>query len=693
MAPVASTSCSTASANRSGSSSRLLAERVQEHGLERGHVARHVGRARLAAAARSAASDAARSACSFVRSYGSPSPSAIAFDDAADQLGQLPRDLLGRELADLVERRTLDQADEPRLRKLVTRALEAREGSPNRRHSGRSYLWKRRTAGDISEKIAPVSDLITIDEARRRVLAAVTRLGDEPVTLRQALGRVLAEEVSSTLPVPPFDSSAMDGFAVVAGPAAELSVVGEARAGHPLRAWCRRVTAVRISTGAVVPEGADAVVPVERTTAVKEAVSRAGQPRSGDNVRLAGEDIPLNAVVLQAGIRLGPAELGVAASVGRAELRCAQKPARRRARHRRRAHRARRGARARRHLQLQRLRARRPGGAGGRRGGQARSPCRTTPRALGAALERGARRADVVIVSGGVSVGPHDHVKPALARPRRRGALLGRAAPPRQADLVRGRAGETLAFGLPGNPVSAMVTFQLFVRPGAGARSRARRPTRRASPRRSSARSRATRDASRPFGSVFVRLRTVQWPQPTKDAQGSHVLTSMLGADGLALIAPGEGERAGRRARGGRAPVRPRDPRRLLERHRRARARVTIVHEPQSHGSEDGGEHRQPPGGRGDAAAGGAREALVARAPREPRAHLLELPVALLARADPRPLHGRLARGGVPPPAVRPAALPQARVRPQSRTAARSRGRSTAACWSRGGAAGAASFG
>ena len=119
-----------------------------------------------------------------------------------------------------------------------------------------------------------MSDLITIDEARRRVLTAVTRLGDEPVALDAALGRVLAEEVSSTLPVPPFDSSAMDGFAVVAGPAAELSVVGEARAGHPFAGVVAPGQAVRISTGAVLPEGADAVVPVERTTAVKGGFRR-----------------------------------------------------------------------------------------------------------------------------------------------------------------------------------------------------------------------------------------------------------------------------------------------------------------------------------------------------------------------------------------------------------------------------------
>ena len=140
-------------------------------------------------------------------------------DDAGDQLGQLAGDALGRQLADLVERSALDQTHEPLLGKLVARALEAREWSPDGCHWSRSYPRKRRTAGRISEKIALVSDLISIEEARRRVLEAVTRLGDEAVSLDAALGRVLAEEVTSPIDVPPFDSSAMDGYAVVAGPA------------------------------------------------------------------------------------------------------------------------------------------------------------------------------------------------------------------------------------------------------------------------------------------------------------------------------------------------------------------------------------------------------------------------------------------------------------------------------------------
>ena len=107
--------------------------------------------------------------------------------------------------------------------------------------------------GGISDKIAPVTDLISIDEARSRVLDAVTPLGDEDVPLDLALGRVLAEDVTSGIDVPPFDSSGMDGYALIAGPEAELEVIDEARAGHPATEAVRPGTAVRISTGAVVP--------------------------------------------------------------------------------------------------------------------------------------------------------------------------------------------------------------------------------------------------------------------------------------------------------------------------------------------------------------------------------------------------------------------------------------------------------
>jgi molybdopterin biosynthesis enzyme len=164
-----------------------------------------------------------------------------------------------------------------------------------------------------------VADLLPISEARELVLAAVRPLPAEEVPLAEALGRVLAEDVSSPRDVPPFDSSAMDGFAVVANGAAELRVVGEARAGHPAAERVEPGTAVRISTGAAMPAGADAVVPVERTEAVAGGV-RVPETESGANVRRAGEDVRREDMVLAAGTELGAAEVGVLASLGRARV-------------------------------------------------------------------------------------------------------------------------------------------------------------------------------------------------------------------------------------------------------------------------------------------------------------------------------------------------------------------------------------
>jgi molybdopterin molybdotransferase len=404
-----------------------------------------------------------------------------------------------------------------------------------------------------------VSELIGIDEARRRVLDAVTRLGDEAVALTAALGRVLAEDVTSAIAVPPFDSSAMDGFAVVAGPAGEVEVVGEARAGHPWDGTLAPGSAVRISTGAVLPEGANAVVPVERTTAVREGEGvgvevrdeihaeaqreRISVPetRSGQNIRRAGEDIPINAVVLRAGARLGPAELGVAASVGRAELRCARRP---------------RVALLVTGDELTEPGAPlAPGGIYGSNAfalaGQVESAGallvgRTTvPDELEgtrAALADALDAADVVLVSGGVSVGPHDHVKPALRELGVEERFWGVRLRPGKPTWF-GTRGDTLAFGLPGNPVSAMVTFQLFARPALAALQGAA-----AEPRRAT----ATLEEAiprNPQREQAIRVRLVQTENglvatPTTGAQGSHVLTSMVGADALAMIAPGDGEAA-----------------------------------------------------------------------------------------------------------------------------------------------------
>jgi molybdopterin molybdotransferase len=201
--------------------------------------------------------------------------------------------------------------------------------------------------------------VLTIAEARERVLAAVRPLPAEVVPLEEALGRVLAEEVRSDEDLPPFDSSAMDGYAVVAGPARELPVVGESRAGRPASRALQARGAMRISTGAAVPEGADAVVPVERVEILEgggepasgsgpatgggsSAEPAAGDPgsddggpgacvrvpetRPGDHIRRAGEDVPAGSVVIPAGTELGPAEVAVLAALGIATVRCGARP-------------------------------------------------------------------------------------------------------------------------------------------------------------------------------------------------------------------------------------------------------------------------------------------------------------------------------------------------------------------------------
>ena len=212
-------------------------------------------------------------------------------------------------------------------------------------------------------------------------------------------------------------------------------------------------------------------------------------------------------------------------------------------------------------------------------------PRRAVPddrRSTRAALARGARRGGRGVVSGGVSVGPHDHVKAGAARARRRGALLGGAPAARQADLVRHarRHAGVRPARQPGVGDGHLPAVRAPGAGGAPGRGPGTRRARRALLEEAIARNPRAR-AGRPRPPA-VRARRRASATPTTGAQGSHVLTSMLGADGLALIAPRRGRGRGRRARGGRAPVRPRDPRRLLERRRRARARVQIVHEPQS---------------------------------------------------------------------------------------------------------------
>jgi molybdopterin molybdotransferase len=377
-----------------------------------------------------------------------------------------------------------------------------------------------------------VADLIAPGEARETVLSTVEHLPDEEVALSAGLGRVLSETVESPLDVPPFDSSAMDGYAVVAGPDAELEVRGESRAGSPSGEAARPGVAVAISTGAPVPEGADAVVPVERTEPAGDGRVWVDASRAGANIRRAGEDLRRGQTVLDAGTELGPAELGVLASLGRERTRCALRP--------------------RVALLVTGDELAEPGeplepgriyssnspalaAQAARAGAEVTLRARvaddreSTEASLGAALDS----ADVVLVSGGVSVGPHDHVKPALAALGVEERFWRVALKPGKPTWFGTRGGK-LVFGLPGNPVSAMVCFQLFARP-------ALRALQGASPdaRRTTAR------LAVPWTAGPGRMEAVRChlsagedgllAEPTGD-QGSHRLSSMLGADGLALI-------------------------------------------------------------------------------------------------------------------------------------------------------------
>ena len=386
-------------------------------------------------------------------------------------------------------------------------------------------------------KIRAVAELISIELAREKVLAAVRPLGPEEVALGAALGRVLAEDVESAIDVPPFDNSAMDGYAVIAGGEAELEVIDESRAGRPAAARLRPGTAIRVSTGAALPSGTTAVVPVERTERAGDRV-RVEASEEGANLRRAGEDVRAGDAILRRGTVVGPAELGVAASVGRGRLACARRP--------------------RVAVLVTGDELVEPGEQLGpgriyssnafvlsalveRAGAEltVRETVADSAESTRAAFAGALDSVDVVCVSGGVSVGPHDHVKPALRELGVEEHFWGVRLRPGKPTWF-GTRGRTLVFGLPGNPVSAMVTFVLFVRPALAAlQGAATEATRVHAVLEENVRQNPVREHA-----VRVALTSGDdgWRAVTTGAQGSHVLTSMLGAHGLALVPAGDGE-------------------------------------------------------------------------------------------------------------------------------------------------------
>jgi len=379
---------------------------------------------------------------------------------------------------------------------------------------------------------------VTIEEARAAVLEHARVLGAEEVYLDEALGRALADDASAPNDVPPFAASAMDGFAIRAADtldgSARLRLVGEAKAGAGAGVRVERGTAVRISTGAPVPDGADAIVPQELTTRPDSGtVAIEGQIAIGYHVRPAGEDIRAGELVVRAGSILGPAELGVLASMNIPRPRVVRRP---------RVSIAGTGdeltdpGKPLRPGAIRDSNGPALGGAVHRAGAELVHRVRVgddleaTVAVLGEAL----RDVDLLITTGGVSVGPHDHVRPALARLGYEEVFAGvKLKPGRPTTFAVGEDG-TLVFALPGNPVSALMAFRLFVVPALDAmlgRGGEHHPVK------------ATADEPLEGAvgrTTVIRCRTTLqddgWHvRPTK-SQESHILTSMLGVDALALV-------------------------------------------------------------------------------------------------------------------------------------------------------------
>ncbi|HEY1853641.1 MAG TPA: gephyrin-like molybdotransferase Glp [Solirubrobacterales bacterium] len=392
---------------------------------------------------------------------------------------------------------------------------------------------------------------ISLQEARDVVLAAARPLAAVEVGLDEALGMHLAEDVVAAGALQPFDNSAMDGYAVRArdlasagaeAPAA-LALIGESRAGHPAEGTVGPGEAIAISTGAVLPAGADAVVRVEDTRRPEgappegERVELLVSPAPGANVRRAGEDVAAGETVLRCGAGLGPAGLGLLAALGVETVRCHRRPT---------------AAvlssgdelvppgeplppgciRDSNSTMAAALVAR--AGAELHSRGSAGDSLEATVAALEPALE-----ADAVVVCGGVSVGAHDHVKEALERLGVERGFWRVALRPGGPTLF-GRRDDTLVFGLPGNPVSVFATFTLLAAPALAALAGG-------SPRRR----RTTAALAAPYEKGTDRTEALRcglklgesgWLATPRPRQGSHVLTSLLGAECLAIL-PGPARR------------------------------------------------------------------------------------------------------------------------------------------------------
>lgn len=382
-------------------------------------------------------------------------------------------------------------------------------------------------------------ELLTVEQALERVLEHARPLAIENVRLEDALGRVIRQPARAVVDLPPFPSSAMDGFAVRAAetpgelPIAFRVVAGGAPPGPlPARA------SAGIATGGTVPDGADAVVPVEVVEDHGDRLTVPDAARAGQHVRPRGGDVAAGEVVVEPGVMLGPVQIGGLAAAGVASVACSKRP------------------------RVAVLAT----GSELRSPGEELAPgqiyesnrhmiaavladsgaeidvlpvAADDPESHRAALERGLE-SDVLVTSGGVSMGPHDLVRRVAAELGVEEIFWGVAIKPGK-PLAFGVRGDTLVFGLPGNPVSSLVGALIFVRPALLARQGHSHP-------RPSFLSGRISDSVRrnPHRDEFVRARRLDSTDGARlepvSGQESHMIVRAASADALVHVPRGAGE-------------------------------------------------------------------------------------------------------------------------------------------------------
>jgi molybdopterin molybdotransferase len=385
--------------------------------------------------------------------------------------------------------------------------------------------------------------MISVRDAQVHILDRITAAAPpEVLPLAAALGRVLADDVRAEMDVPPTDNSAVDGYAVASADipgtgTRSLEIVAELAAGSVFAGTLRSGQALRIMTGAPMPAGADTVYPQE-VVERRGGSAIVGSLAAGANTRRRGEDVQAGAVVLPAGGVLRPQEIGVAASLGLAQLLVRRKP--------------------RVAILSTGDEVTEPGSA--RKPGQIYDSNRFSLRGLvesaGATavddgivpdqfdelhgrLLRAAEHADVVLTSGGVSVGDHDLVKAVLEQA---GAIdFWQVAMQPGRPLAFGSIGNAHFFGLPGNPVASMLTFHLFVRPALW-KLAGRRELFVQQFRATAVEPMSKKIGRREFKRGILAFTHDRWEVRTTGPQGSGILSSMTAANCFVVIEEERGD-------------------------------------------------------------------------------------------------------------------------------------------------------